>query len=149
MRVRYASLAIYQVPRIKATGCGEGKRVTTPSGSLYRSQRCQEGKADQPDVELVPLSVAVAQPKMLLTVRNEDPSKAPSRLSLVLELESCSGDEAGHHGAGEAAPRPVTASIDSPHPIKHCQLRSSARERVTLMASSGLPDFVLQSEGKL
>ena len=70
----------------------------------------------------------------------------------------CSGGDSEpgvqqHHGAnGETRHQPVVvvASIDSPHPIKHCQLRSiGGKDRVTLMDTSGLPDFMLQSEGKL
>lgn len=107
---------------------------------------------EQSDIELVPLSIAASggQQKVLLAVRSDDPSKPPNRLSLVLELDSCSDETGQQHVAnGERLGAPPAASIDSPHPIKHCQLRSIGKERVTLMDSSGLPDFILQSEGKL
>ena len=88
-------------------------------------------------------------------MRGEDVSnKPPNRLSLVLELDSCSDEQTGQQQHvvvnGERLGAPVVASIDSPHPIKHCQLRSIGKERATLMMDSpGLPDFILQSEGKL
>lgn len=139
-----------QTPRIKTTG--GSRRESTPS--VCRNSRGEAKTEQSDDIELLPLKAPAeidSQQNVLSAVKNVNLSKPPNRLSLVLEFDS---DETGQQPFANGdlvsgRPLTMTASIDSPHPIKHCQLRSIGQDRVTVMDNSALTDFILQSGQKL
>lgn len=106
-----------------------GKRIL--SLSPYKNQKSERETRDIPDTELLPLSIPTSalnnQGKVHeITSKDESLLMPPNRLSLVLEIENCIEDVLAIQQAEQNPTNRATvcsSAIDSPHPIKHCQIR--------------------------
>lgn len=98
--------------------------------SPCKNQQGDKETRDIADTELLPLSIAtsVNQQKGLEMTKDETLLMPPNRLSLVLEIEDVlSTQQQANVEQNTSTLRPTVGgtTIDSPHPIKHCQIRCS------------------------